>query len=116
MARGAAAWASPLGVLGRRDPGPGSDGLQESPMSELEALIVTARAQPEEDGPRSVLADWLDDHGDPDWAELIRVQLEAVRQPPRKALAERAAALAERWVDRHGGPLTPWHETTFMAT
>jgi uncharacterized protein (TIGR02996 family) len=41
----------------------------------LEAII----ANPDDDGPRLLYADWLDEHGDAARAELIRVQIELAR-------------------------------------
>jgi uncharacterized protein (TIGR02996 family) len=48
---------------------------------ELRALLDDARTRPEDDGPRLVLADWLEDHGDADRAELIRLELRLERLP-----------------------------------
>lgn len=36
--------------------------------------LAAVRAEPDEDGPRLMLADWLDDHGDPARGEFVRVQ------------------------------------------
>lgn len=44
---------------------------------DCQALLGAVRATPDADLPRLVLADWLDDHGDPGWAELIRVDCES---------------------------------------
>src|SRR5688500_12445620 len=47
-------------------------------MSEQQALFQAVLAEPEEDAPRLVFADWLEEHGDAfhqGWAELIRVQI-----------------------------------------
>lgn len=57
------------------------------------ALLAAVRADPESDLPRLMLADWLDDWGEADRAELIRVQcraaeLEAERITPRPADAD----------------------------
>jgi uncharacterized protein (TIGR02996 family) len=48
-------------------------------VTEREALLHAIRLEPDEDTPRLVYADWLDEHGDEsDWthAEQIRVQIE----------------------------------------
>jgi uncharacterized protein (TIGR02996 family) len=45
----------------------------------LEAAIV---AHADEDTPRLAYADWLDEHGDPDRAEFIRVQCRLAETPP----------------------------------
>ncbi|MEO2091116.1 MAG: TIGR02996 domain-containing protein [Gemmataceae bacterium] len=43
---------------------------------ELVALLAACRARPADDLPRLVLADWLDENGDPERAEFVRVQVE----------------------------------------
>ena len=43
---------------------------------ELRALLAECRANPAEDLPRLVLADWLDERGEADRAQFIRLQLE----------------------------------------
>ncbi|MCI0457645.1 MAG: TIGR02996 domain-containing protein [Gemmataceae bacterium] len=44
--------------------------------TELAALLAASTTEPEDDAPRLVLADWLEEHGQPERAELIRVQCE----------------------------------------
>ncbi|MBN9120603.1 MAG: TIGR02996 domain-containing protein [Planctomycetes bacterium] len=48
-------------------------------MSDEDALLSAIEAHPEEDTPRLMYADWLDEHGRPLRAEFIRVQC-AVKQ------------------------------------
>jgi uncharacterized protein (TIGR02996 family) len=50
-----------------------------------DALLAAVAADPDADAPRLVFADYLDEHGDPDRAEFIRVQCElaALRPDPR---------------------------------
>jgi uncharacterized protein (TIGR02996 family) len=46
-------------------------------MTDESAFIAAVRDSPEDDGPRLVYADWLDEQGDPELAaraEFIRVQ------------------------------------------
>jgi uncharacterized protein (TIGR02996 family) len=53
----------------------------------LQAIIES----PDDDAPRLVYTDWLDEHGDADRAEFIRVQCELAKLPtpnPRRALLE----------------------------
>jgi uncharacterized protein (TIGR02996 family) len=45
-------------------------------MSEEEALLQAIHANPDDDTPRLVYADWLDEHGQPERAGFIRVQIE----------------------------------------
>jgi uncharacterized protein (TIGR02996 family) len=56
-------------------------------VSERDALLAAIAAHPDEDTPRLVFADWLDEHGDPERAEFIRVQI---------ALAQNADAKGDR--------------------
>ena len=51
---------------------------------------------PADDAPRLVYADWLDEHGDPDRAEFIRVQIAHARQPD-EATGLRAFALLDQF-------------------
>lgn len=44
-------------------------------MSDLDALFAAILAAPEDDAPRLVMADWLDEHDQPERAEFIRVQV-----------------------------------------
>jgi uncharacterized protein (TIGR02996 family) len=43
------------------------------------AFLATILDHPDDDAPRLVYADWLDDHGDADRAEFIRLQVRAAR-------------------------------------
>ncbi len=77
-------------------------------MSDREAFVAAVAASPEDDLPRLVFADWLDENGDPERAEFIRVQCElakaAVWQDTdfRDALLARMRALLaahrKRWM------------------
>lgn len=48
-------------------------------MLDREPFLRAIFAAPDDDLPRLVFADWLDEHGDHTWAELIRVQCELAR-------------------------------------
>ena len=50
-------------------------------MTDRDGFLAAIIAQPDDDVPRLVYADWLDEHGDPERAELIRVQCELERLP-----------------------------------
>jgi uncharacterized protein (TIGR02996 family) len=50
-------------------------------MTDGDALLAAIIAQPAEDLPRLMYADWLDEHGQPERAEFIRVQCELSRMP-----------------------------------
>ncbi|MCE9560851.1 MAG: TIGR02996 domain-containing protein [Planctomycetes bacterium] len=51
-------------------------------MDEREALLTAIRATPEEETPRLVFADWLQEHGEDARAEFIRVQASLARTTP----------------------------------
>ena len=79
-------------------------------MADLRRAFLDAiRESPDDDVPRLIFADWLDDHGEPERAEFVRLQCELARLPPnderRPALEERECALQvhnwEAWL----GPL-----------
>src|SRR5262245_19453619 len=53
-------------------------------MKQCEAILQSVIDHPEDDAPRLVYADWCEDHGDPDRAEFIRVQVELARLAPRQ--------------------------------
>jgi uncharacterized protein (TIGR02996 family) len=59
-------------------------------MIENQALLSAILADPDDDRPRLVYADWLEQHGQFDRARLIRVQIELARLPDN---AEAATAL-----------------------
>lgn len=100
---------------------------------EMVALLAACRARPADDLPRLVLADWLDENGQPERAEFVRIQVEvshptadvarirALKKREAELLAEhesewvggyQAAAEAMRPPYRHdrgghAGPLPP---------
>src|SRR5262249_10339211 len=51
-------------------------------MKVQEQLLAAIRANPDDDAVRLVYADWLEEHGDPDRAEFIRVQITLDGLPP----------------------------------
>jgi uncharacterized protein (TIGR02996 family) len=52
-------------------------------MSDELALLTAIIANPDEDTPRLMFADWLQENGQPERAEFIRVQIEIARLPER---------------------------------
>jgi uncharacterized protein (TIGR02996 family) len=61
-------------------------------MTDASALLAAIRARPKDDAPRLVYADWLDEHGDPDRARLIRAQVAVAR--PAASPEDETSALA----------------------
>jgi uncharacterized protein (TIGR02996 family) len=49
-------------------------------MHDAESLLAAIAAEPDDDLPRLAYADWLDEHGLPHRAELIRLQCQAERE------------------------------------
>lgn len=60
-------------------------------MSDRDALLAAITAEPDEDTPRLVYADWLDEHDEGDRAAFIRAQCEIEHLSPRTAEAKRLA-------------------------
>src|SRR3954462_12824674 len=61
-------------------------------MNTERAFLDDIIASPEDDAPRLIFADWLEDHGDPDRAEFIRLQVELEKLPPHSVRARQARA------------------------
>jgi uncharacterized protein (TIGR02996 family) len=84
--------------------------------ADVRAFLRAIAAAPDDDTPRLVFADWLDENGNPPRAEFIRVEIELTRTPPgdprRGPLFERRAALyrthADRWFALFQGKATAW--------
>jgi uncharacterized protein (TIGR02996 family) len=77
-------------------------------MSDATALLAAIRAAPDDDAPRLIYADWLDEHGQPERAEFIRVQIELARHDS-PTLRQREAALLAEHHDALAGPLAAPH-------
>lgn len=77
-------------------------------MSDEPALLAAIRAHPNEDTPRLMYADWLDENGRPELAEFIRIQC---APDADEAAEEYAAELEERnrgrWLRELGVPQFP---------
>src|SRR6476659_5225140 len=74
-------------------------------MSEGDSLYQAIYANPDDDTPRLVYADWLDEHDQPERAEFIRVQIELANREDHSSdeygrLNERANLLASKH-ERH---------------
>jgi uncharacterized protein (TIGR02996 family) len=68
-------------------------------MPDAEAFLRAIIASPDDDGPRLVYADWLEENGEPERAEFIRVQIELARNgiEGRAELRERENQLLKRY-------------------
>ena len=84
------------------------------------SLLEDARERPEDDTPRLVLADYLEDHGDAERSEFIRLQcqLAAGRSPSEDSRRHEMGLRCEQLRGRRGGcwlgPL--WNWPTFPMT
>ncbi|HEY7157809.1 MAG TPA: TIGR02996 domain-containing protein [Gemmataceae bacterium] len=87
-------------------------------MTHDEAFIQAIRETPNDDAPRLIYADWLEEHGQADRADFIRVQCRLAQTPDtsaeRPALMERAEELLRRHWEEWVGPLReivgPWRD------
>ena len=70
-----------------------------------ESLLRAVVAAPADDVPRLVAADWLDEHGQPERAEFIRVQVELARLESAGDGASAAAEVLRRKGRAFLGPL-----------
>lgn len=94
-------------------------------MTHDEAFLHAIREAPDDDTPRLVYADWLDEHGRAARAELIRLQCHQARTPddPRGADLQRRAEelLREHWEEWVGplravaGPAASRHGEAWLA-
>lgn len=75
-------------------------------MTDRDALLAAILANPDEDTPRLMFADWLKDNGEPDRGELVRLQVEAAHAEPFGPTARELGAAAQRLLDRHAGAWT----------
>ena len=50
-------------------------------MTDHDALVAAICENPDDDTPRLVLADWLDEHDKPDYAAFVRAKVELARTP-----------------------------------
>lgn len=79
-------------------------------MSERDAFLAAIRANPDDDLPRLVFADWLDERGDP-LGEFIRVQVELeparnrTDDPRVRELVRREQSLLKQHRDEWLGPM-----------
>src|SRR5690349_20304098 len=85
-------------------------------VSDEEALLQAIWAEPDDDAPRLVYADWLEENGRPDRAEFIRVQCvlagSGLTLSQRKRLRARQdelwSAHRQEWLGVLRGSSLPW--------
>jgi uncharacterized protein (TIGR02996 family) len=85
--------------MARKRPAPPAEPARRWPSAQERAFLQAIIADPDDDLPRLVYADWLEENGDPDRAEFIRLQIERARRPrhdpARWRPGERERALEE---------------------
>ncbi len=85
---------------------------QSSTHPQLLALLEAAKQRPEDDGARLVLADWLEDNGQPERAEFVRLQLRLAAGKITPAGRVKLEARCDRLLEHRGGcwlgPLWCW--------
>src|SRR5262245_59139867 len=74
---------------------------KHAPSADEQALLAAVIAHPDEDTPRLMYADWLDEHGQPARPEFIRPQIEATRCPPGDSKAKALRARVVELVKQH---------------
>lgn len=87
-------------------------------MAHEEAFIQSIREDPDDDAPRLIFADWLEEHGQADRAEFIRVQCRLARaseaESEQSVLLARAKDLLrthwDEWVGLLRAIVGPWRD------
>src|SRR4051812_13666429 len=80
-------------------------------------LLDAVLADPDDDAPRLVYADWLDEHDQPERAEFIRLQIALASQPRAKRKEElrlREKELLDRYQERWAEPVAEF-KTIYKA-
>src|SRR5438270_6972316 len=81
-------------------------------MADRASFLAAVQADPEDDAPRLVYADWLQDNGDPDRAEFIRVQVELARHKRSTGAATTENVAARPAPSLHASALADSNETS----
>ena len=66
-------------------------------MSDRDAFLAAICAQPDEDTPRLVFADYLEENDEASLAAFIRAQVELARTPPWEPFAVRWSTAHQGW-------------------
>src|SRR5262245_48641373 len=81
-------------------------------MSSDRAFLADILANPDDDAPRLVYADWLEEHGDPIRAGFIHLQIEHARlpthDPRRREMVEREKAMLAEHAAAWRSDLPAW--------
>lgn len=83
---------------------------------EYRAFVSAMRAAPDDDLPRLVAADWLEEHGEGAWAEFVRVSCEwAADQDKKPALTAAVLWRFGAFRKRHDALLTPANAVAWFS-
>ncbi len=87
-------------------------------MSTLDALRQAVLASPDDDLPRLVFADYLEENGDPDRAAFIRAQIELAKTPEYEPFAVLCKTRKREWLTGEGwvASLPEWSSIIYSAT
>jgi uncharacterized protein (TIGR02996 family) len=77
-------------------------------MNDQDAFLAAIHDAPDDDAPRLIFADWLDEHGESDRAEFIRLQVEMRRE--REQNAQLTPRLEELFLRSKECFRRPWAE------
>jgi uncharacterized protein (TIGR02996 family) len=81
-------------------------------MTQQDAFVQAIIESPEDDTPRLIFADWLEDHDQPERAEFIRSQIERAQLPAgdlrQVAMEKREHSLLRRFARRWFAPPRGW--------
>src|SRR5947207_10628889 len=69
----------------------------QAPRPEVRAFLEDIREHPDDDTPRLIFADWLEDNGDADRAEFIRARIHRLRLAGSDSRKGDEAEEAFRW-------------------
>lgn len=78
-------------------------------MTQQDALYRAVCEHPDEDTPRLVFADWLEESGDPRRADFIRTQVKLTRVPEseREVMSSRGSRTANFWRSQSASDSAP---------
>jgi uncharacterized protein (TIGR02996 family) len=77
-------------------------------MTDADALFRSILAYPDDDAPRLIYADWLDEHGDPDRAAFIRAQVELARMRPDHPKRDALVQIERTLLGKHAEAWSSW--------
>ncbi|HEY1190358.1 MAG TPA: TIGR02996 domain-containing protein [Gemmata sp.] len=75
-------------------------------MNDRDSLLAAIFEHPDEDTPRLMFADWLQENGAPDRGQFVRLQVEGAHAEPLSPKARKYEGAAQKLLDRHAGAWT----------